>query len=112
MGYAIQESGTYRGVTEDLELFEGETYYEDVPQWAYDKLEADRVRSELVFTEDAWQLAEMTLISGQITSIEDEDPTALPGSVEEWRAYRVKVRAWKEGAQFFPDLMHRPIRPA
>ncbi|MBV4518546.1 hypothetical protein KVG88_00595 [Pseudomonas sp. SWRI74] len=69
-------------------------------------------RAAAVQIEDAWRLKETAFIADQLIGIEDGDPAALPGTEAEWRAYRTKVRNWKEGAQFFPDLTHRPIRPA
>ncbi|MHA6138527.1 hypothetical protein ACX3YC_13965 [Pseudomonas mohnii] len=70
------------------------------------------MRAAGVLTEDAWRVKESAFIADQLIGIEDGDPAALPGTEAEWRAYRTKVRNWKEGAQFFPDLTHRPIRPA
>lgn len=60
----------------------------------------------------AWQEEEMRLIAEQLTSIEDGDPSALPGTEREWRDYRIQVRAWKEGAEGFPDEEKRPVRPS
>jgi hypothetical protein len=40
-----------------------------------------------------------------------EDTGALPGTRLQWLSYRTKVRAWKEGAEYFPDSSHRPAQP-
>lgn len=59
-----------------------------------------------------WQEGEMRLIAEQLPALEDGDPTALPGTEREWRDYRIQVRAWKEGAEGFPDAEKRPVRPS
>ncbi|WP_460410453.1 MULTISPECIES: hypothetical protein [unclassified Pseudomonas] len=69
-------------------------------------------RAACVLAEDAWRVKEAAFIADQLIGIEDGDPAALPGTEAEWRAYRTKVRNWKEGEQFFPDTTYRPIRPA
>ena len=63
-------------------------------------------------TERDWQEAEMRLIAEQLPAVEDGDPTALPGTEREWRDYRIQVRAWKEGAEGFPEAEKRPVRPS
>lgn len=63
-------------------------------------------------TERDWQEAEMRLIAEQLPAVEDGDPTALPGTEREWRDYRIQVRAWKEGAEGFPEADKRPVRPS
>jgi len=69
------------------------------------------LRAQQVVVEDAWRVAEVAFIADQLLAIEDGDPTALPGTDTQWRAYRTKVRAWKEGALNFPDAAFRPQRP-
>jgi hypothetical protein len=73
---------------------------------------AAATRAAEVLVEEAWRVKECAFIADQLIGMEDGDPAALPGTETEWRAYRTKVRSWKEGAQFFPDQIHRPIRPA
>lgn len=68
-------------------------------------------RAQDAATEGEWRSAEMDLIADQLLRIEDDDPTMLPGTATQWRAYRIKVRAWIEGAQYFPDSAYRPTRP-
>ena len=59
-----------------------------------------------------WQTSEMAVIADQLLAIEDGDPAALSGTEREWRDYRIQVRAWKEGAEGYPDSEHRPARPS
>ncbi|WP_055128528.1 hypothetical protein [Pseudomonas mediterranea] len=77
-----------------------------------DAAEAARVRAEQVVVEDTWRTAEVPFIADQLLAIEDDDPTALPGTDRQWRDYRIKVRAWKEGQTDFPDGTKRPSRPS
>ncbi len=68
--------------------------------------------SLLAKAELQWQTSEMAVIADQLLAIEDGDPAALPGTEREWRDYRIRVRAWKEGAEGYPDSEHRPARPS
>lgn len=68
--------------------------------------------AEASAVERVWQEDEMKLISEQLPAVEDGDPSALPGTEREWRDYRIKVRAWKEGAVGFPEAEKRPVRPS
>lgn len=36
--YAIRENGSFRAVSEGMDLYEGETLYEELPQWVLDIL--------------------------------------------------------------------------
>lgn len=56
--------------------------------------------------EGTWRAAELLFIADQLLRIEDSDPIALPGTAEQWRAYRVQVRA-----HVSPDTSDRPTRP-
>jgi len=69
-------------------------------------------RAAQVLVEDSWRAAEAAFIADQLLAIEDDDPAALPGTDRQWRDYRIKVRAWKEGHPDFPDATKRPTRPA
>lgn len=62
--------------------------------------------------ETAWRNAEMLNIADQLLRLEDSDPTALPGTAAEWREYRIKVRAWVDGADGYPESGNRPERPS
>lgn len=61
--------------------------------------------------EDAWREEEMLVIADQLLRIEDEDPNALQGTERDWRDYRIKLRTWIAGAEYFPDKEYRPSRP-
>lgn len=62
--------------------------------------------------EALWQESEMLVIAEQLLAIEDDDPIALSGTERQWRDYRIQVRAWKEGAEGFPESERRPVRPS
>lgn len=69
--------------------------------------------AEQKIVETQWVTAELAIIADQLLAIEDEDPTALPGTAAQWRAYRIKVRAWKDGGDpNYPQQNKRPVRPA
>ena len=70
------------------------------------------IEASLVIAEEVWRSGEMTFIAEQLIGIEDDDPDALPGTDREWRDYRIQVRAWKEGAEGFPEAGSRPVRPS
>jgi hypothetical protein len=112
MPYAILSTGSFIQVGDDYQPIDGETLHDDVPQWAYDAIEAAKLREELAATEGEWRNSEMVFIANQLTAIEDEDPAALPGTTSQWKAYRIKVRAWVEGAQDYPEAASRPVRPS
>lgn len=78
---------------------------------------AAQVLNEQVQRESAWRVAELVAIARQLEAIEEDEadetpPDLLPGSRKLWLKYRGQVSNWKEGAEFFPDIEHRPIRPA
>ncbi|MEN5136073.1 MULTISPECIES: hypothetical protein [unclassified Pseudomonas] len=112
MPYAIREDGSFIMRSDVYQPEEGEALYDDVPQWAYDAQEALKLREKQMADEVEWQATEMSTIANQLTAIEDEDPAALPGTSKAWRDYRIKVRAWVDGAPAFPDSARRPVRPA
>lgn len=62
-------------------------------------------------TEVEWVNGELVIIADQLLAIEDDDPTVLPGTERDWRDYRIKVRAWKEGNVDFPNSDKRPVQP-
>jgi hypothetical protein len=111
MSYAIKPDGSYRAVDATMELEADEILYNEVPQWVYNLMEANRIKAEQAAIEDAWRVREVAFITDQLMGVEDGDPSALPGTEAEWRAYRTAARAWKEGAENFPDQEHRPSRP-
>ena len=77
-----------------------------------DEETAKRMRAQCVVVETSWQIAEMRFITDQLLALDDEDPAAEPGTEREWRDYRIQVRAWKQGAEGFPDSDKRPARPS
>jgi hypothetical protein len=111
MPYAIKEDGSFRAVDETMPLEGDETLYEDIPQWVYDLIEANRIKAELSAVEDSWRISEMEFIADQLIAMEDADPQALPGTERQWRDYRTLVRGWKEGNLDFPNEVNRPVRP-
>lgn len=75
-------------------------------------IEAERIKNEkLIQEEKDWSANEFIVISEQLVMLEDDDPNALPGTDRQWRDYRIALRQWKEGAQFYPDMNYRPKRP-
>lgn len=67
--------------------------------------------------EGQWRETELIVIANQLDALEEvlagqtpED--ILPGSREQWLAHRGKTRNWKEGAEGYPDLIGRPVRPS
>lgn len=61
--------------------------------------------------EVVWVRSELLIIADQLLALEDDDPNHMPGTDREWRDYRIKVRAWKEGAEGYPYSENRPQRP-
>ncbi|VVP33112.1 hypothetical protein [Pseudomonas fluorescens] len=116
MPYAITETG-WRSINEDMALLEGEAYVEEIPQSLLDACAAAAARRDMVRVEDDWRELEISAINNQLMAIEEaeatgEDAGALPGTRLQWLQYRTKVRNWKDGAEFFPDLEYRPDRPS
>ena len=114
--WAIREDGTWRFVDSEIPLDADETLYEDIPQWAVDAQVEAATHREQVSVEAEWQQAEIDVIANQLMALEEAEVTgentgALPGTRVKWLQYRTKVRNWKDGAEYFPDLEHRPSRP-
>lgn len=113
MPYAIKNNG-WRAVGEDFDaadLLEGETLVDQIPQELVETISlADRFQV-LAAVETVWRNSEMDFIGYQLTAIEDQDSSALPGTVAQWRDYRIRVRAWVDGAEGYPDIESRPVRP-
>lgn len=76
--------------------------------------------AKLSAQEVAWRGAELVVIARQLEALEEEevaDPgdepvDLLPGTRKQWLKYRGLVSNWKEGAESFPDIAHRPVRPS
>ena len=114
--YAIKDNGELRAVSEAMVLEPDETLHSDIPQWVYDRFAAAEESGLSITAENAWRDQEIEVISNQLMALEEQEATgedagALPGTRVQWLSYRTKVRAWKEGAENFPDLSHRPSRP-
>ncbi len=112
--YYIDDSGRYLGGWDDNPP-EGAVEVEAPPEWAdqvwqfpgWGESVAKQAETETLVKAD-----ELVLVADQLLRLEDDDPTALPGTARQWRDYRIALRAWSEGAEHFPDLEHRPQRPA
>lgn len=65
----------------------------------------------LGLVETSWVRTELLIIADQLLALEDDDPNRMPGTDREWRDYRIKVRAWKEGTEGYPEIDSRPQRP-
>lgn len=73
--------------------------------------EATRL-APLIAGEALWVEAERKYVSEVLEAIEDGGDDAPLGTEREWRDYRIQVRAWKEGAEGFPEAEKRPVRPS
>lgn len=62
--------------------------------------------------ETAWRDEEYAKIPEYLLMIEDGDPDAPFGTIDQWKLYRIALRRWKEGAEGWPDSANRPARPA
>ena len=75
------------------------------------KAEAELARlAPLIAEETQWVESERNYVAEQLEAIEDGEE--IPGTEREWRDYRIQVRAWKQGAEDFPDSDKRPARPS
>jgi len=73
--------------------------------------EAELARlAPLIAEETQWVESERNYVAEQLEAIEDGEE--VPGTEREWRDYRIQVRAWKQGAEGFPDSDKRPARPS
>ena len=63
----------------------------------------------LIASEAQWVELERSFVAVQLEAIEDGEQ--IIGTERQWRDYRTQVRAWKEGAEGYPDSTHRPTRP-
>lgn len=75
-------------------------------------ISAETLRAKAAMIEDAWRSSEMAFIADNLLYIEDENELATPPLVpKDWRTYRAKVMAWQGGAESYPDVGARPVRP-
>ncbi|MDF0731006.1 hypothetical protein P0Y43_09750 [Pseudomonas entomophila] len=77
-----------------------------------------RIPPEVMSSREAeWVASEIPIISRQLEALEEDEAgeppgDLLPGTRAQWLGYRGRVRNWKEGAEGFPDIEQRPVRPA
>lgn len=64
----------------------------------------------LIAAEWEWVEQERQFVAEQLEAIEDGEE--IPSTEREWRDYRILVRAWKLGADGYPDSNRRPVRPS
>ncbi len=64
----------------------------------------------LIAFEAQWVELERSFVAVQLEAIEDGEE--IIGTERQWRDYRTQVRAWKEGAEGFPQIEKRPVRPS
>ena len=75
------------------------------------KAETEAARlAPLIAAESEWVEQERQFVAEQLEAIEDGEE--VPGTEREWRDYRILVRAWKAGADGYPDSSLRPARPS
>ncbi|CRI56421.1 hypothetical protein [Pseudomonas sp. CCOS 191] len=72
---------------------------------------AAKAAAEAAAIESAWRDGEMQVAQQNVTAIDFGDES-VPGTAAEWKAYWLELRAWKEGAEGWPDSAHRAARPA
>lgn len=121
IGYAVRENGSFRAVSTEMTLDDGEVFYDELPQWVIDLLSNQAELNRLSGIENEWRNSEINVIANQLMAIEEADAAIeegleppsdlLFGTRNQWLSYRTKVRAWKEGNVDFPDKSKRPTRP-
>ncbi|AXF53000.1 MAG: hypothetical protein [Caudoviricetes sp.] len=106
--YAFDREGS-----EDQFIFDGLELMtnEEVDQYYFKLNNPDPSVPPSSEIEVKWVAQEMEVIKEQLLRLEDEDPSALPGTERQWRDYRIALRAWKPGAEGFPYQNKRPKRP-
>jgi hypothetical protein len=77
--------------------------------WIISEATQDRLARD---REVAWVEAEMAVIADQLVKLEDEDPSALPGTSRQWRDYRIALRSWNDTNAVYPNYLFRPERPS
>ncbi|SDU61497.1 hypothetical protein [Pseudomonas mediterranea] len=80
----------------------------DTGRWVISETTRQRIAAA---REASWVEEEMVVIAEQLVMLEDEDPSALPGTSRQWRDYRIALRAWNEANTDFPDTTKRPVKP-
>ncbi len=115
MPYAITATG-WRSVNLDMELMEGETYVEEIPQSLIDAIAAQdllRETSAVLNSRTRLATAQITALQGRIDAINDaiEGDYVLPEEVEE-KPSRVSALAdWKKYRVLLGRVVGLPIWP-
>ena len=81
-----------------------------LPEFTAEELESIAAEKAKA-AESEWRSVEMQAAQQTVTAIEFGDES-VPGTAADWKAYWLSLRAWKEGAEGWPDSAHRPARPA
>lgn len=63
----------------------------------------------LIALETQWVEAERRFVGELLEAIEDGE--TVQGTDRQWRDYRTQLRAWKLGAEGYPESGLRPVRP-
>ncbi|WP_046382724.1 hypothetical protein [Pseudomonas veronii] len=75
------------------------------------KIENESARlAPLIALETQWVEAERRFVGELLEAIEDGE--TVNGTDRQWRDYRTQLRAWKLGAEGYPEPRLRPARPS
>lgn len=85
------------------------------PEYTAQQLEAIQLALNTE-RENTWLAGELICIGRQLEAIEEDEigetpPDLLPGTRKQWLKYRGQVSNWKDGAEHFPTMAARPVRP-
>ncbi len=116
MPYAIKEDGQLRSVSADMVLEADETLVDELPDWLLRKLEEIGAVAGRIAREASWRGEELAVTARQLEALEEADADVPPsdllaGTRKDWLKYRGQLSNWKDGAEYFPDSDHRPVRP-
>ncbi|MBK3465892.1 hypothetical protein [Pseudomonas sp. MF6776] len=115
MPYAITATG-WRSVSPEMDLMEGETYVDEIPQSLIDAIAAQdllRETSAILNSRTRLATAQVTALQGRIDAINDaiDGDYALPEEVEE-KPTRVSALAeWKKYRVLLGRVTGQPIWP-
>jgi len=124
MPYAITTTG-WRAVEAGWELFEGETYVEEIPQWLIDSIAAQeflRLSTADLNSRLRLSTAQVSALQARVDAINDaiEGEYALPEEEEELPGRIIQLAAWKKYRVFlgrvstqltWPDAPVWPVEP-
>ncbi len=99
-----------------MQLEADETLVDELPDWLLSKLEEMGTLAGLVAQEASWRGEELAVTARQLEALEEAEADVPPadllaGTRKAWLKYRGQLSNWKDGAEFFPDSAHRPVRP-